>query len=115
MIEITLNNFLQKKNIELDQIELQNRILELDEFIPDNEGIKKLVKKGEMINIGNLIKAIQNLVAAEKLEIIPEPPEENCNGFCPKYRVNRNRKIDISKFLKNLREIHETGRLDKKD
>lgn len=98
----------------LDQTELQNRILELEEFTPDAEGIKKLVKNaGELIHIDELTKTIQNLVAAEKLEIIPESPEENYNGLCPKYKVNKNKTVDVSRFLENLRKIHETGRLDK--
>jgi len=113
MIKIALEKLLSEKN-ELSQIELQNRILELSEFTPDAEGIKKLMReKGELISIDNLIKAIQNLVAAEKLEIVPESSNENNDGLCPRYTVNKDKKIDISKFLKNLREIHETGRLGK--
>lgn len=113
MIKISLGKFLSEPKIELTQIELQKRILELDEFIPDKKGIEQLIKKGEQVNTDNLIKAIQNLVAAEKLEVIPEYLNDNHNG--PKYKVNRDKKIDISKFLKNLRKIHETGRLDKEN
>lgn len=92
--------------IKLSQIELQDRILKLDEFTPDAEGIKKLVENGEKLNIDDLLKAIQNLIAAEKLDTITEP-----DG--PKYKPNRNKRVGVSKFLQNLREIHETGGLGK--
>lgn len=80
--------------------------MKLDEFTPDAEGIKKLGNKGEKLNIDNLFKAIQNLVAAEKLDVITEP-----DG--PKYKTNRDKKISASKFLQNLRGIHETEKMGK--
>ena len=95
---MSLEKYLRK---ELSQTEIQNRILKLDRFELSPEGIKKLGKGTFRIDI--LIKAIQSLMAAEKL--IPE------NGLAT-FKVNKNKEISASKFLNNLRKIHETGRLD---
>ena len=99
----------------LDETALKERILQLDEFEPIEKDLKKLVKPGELINIEILTATIKNLVAAEKLEIVPEPSELNYNGFCPRYKVNRDKKIDVTTFLKNLREIDATGKLGKRN
>ena len=89
----------------LTQFEIQKRILELKEFVPDANGLSHIVKSNEIMSINDIVNAIKNLVAAEKLENRGSPTN-------PIYKVIERHEISLSKFFKNMREIDGTTKLD---